>query len=90
MAQIDDGVFEVIDMGQRTKVAFAAANSSIYSGKHLDKRGVRHFRCQKISLEIRNREAAHKFLLDVDGEPLGALPVEIEVVPKALPVLVSP
>ena len=39
---------------------------------------MKHFRCDKAKLELLNREVNDKFLLDVDGEPLGTLPLEVE------------
>jgi diacylglycerol kinase (ATP) len=39
-------------------------------------------------LELLNKEAVDRFLLDVDGEPLGRMPLTIELVPGALEVFV--
>ena len=90
MASIDDGRFEVVDLGKASKLQFAASGSAIYSGRHLQSPDVSHFSCQKISLQVLNDRARPTFLLDVDGEPLETPPLEIGVVPKALPVLLPP
>jgi len=90
MADLDDGAFEVIDLGKASKLSFALAGSAIYSGKHLQNPEVSHFACQKISLEVMNERARPTFLLDVDGEALGTPPIEIELMKRALPVLVPP
>jgi len=90
MAKLDDGVFEVIDLGQASRLKFAMASSAIYSGAHLKSPDVRHFRCQKIELRLLNQGANEVFLLDVDGEPLGGLPLEVELLPSALTVLAPP
>jgi YegS/Rv2252/BmrU family lipid kinase len=90
MAELDDGAFEVIDLGSASKLSFAMAGSAIYSGKHLQNPDVSHFSCQKIALEVMNERARPTFLLDVDGEALGTPPIEIELMKKALPVLVPP
>ena len=37
-----------------------------------------------MKLDLMNEDARSAFLLDVDGEPMGSLPLEIEVLPKAL------
>lgn len=87
MAKLDDGVFDVVDMGSASRLKFALSSSAVYSGAHLKNPDVKHFRCQKLSLEILNERARPVFLLDVDGEPLGGLPLEVELVPNALPVL---
>jgi diacylglycerol kinase (ATP) len=84
MAKIDDGRFEVVSMDAPSKVAFAAFSRRIYEGKHLDAPGVQHFVCDRISIDLENEGARGVFLLDVDGEPLGGLPLEVEMVPKAL------
>jgi diacylglycerol kinase family enzyme len=89
MAKLDDGVFEVVDLGAPSKLEFAAASPSVYSGRHLERPYVHHHRCDRIELRVLNERARATFLLDVDGEPLGAPPLRVEVVPKALDVLVS-
>lgn len=86
MARLDDGVFEVIDMGDAPRARFAWVNSRVYTGDHLKYPDVRHFACSKITVELANAAVADRFLLDVDGEPLGRLPMTIEVVPRALEV----
>lgn len=83
-ASVDDGAFDVVALGATTKLAFASFSSQIYSGDHIGKNGTVHFRAQKITLDLANEDARSVFLLDVDGEPMGALPLSIEVVPRAL------
>jgi diacylglycerol kinase (ATP) len=84
MASPDDGRFEVVSMDAPGKIAFAAFSRRIYEGKHLSAPGVQHFACDRIAIDIENESARAVFLLDVDGEPLGGLPLDVEVVPKAL------
>jgi diacylglycerol kinase (ATP) len=88
MADVGDGVFEVISLGAASKLRFALESSRIYSGDHIGKGDVEHHRCDRISITLRNTEVADRFLLDVDGEPLGRLPMEIELIPGAIEVLV--
>jgi len=89
MADVGDGVFEVVDLGKASKLRFAMVSSSrIYKGEHIGHPDVRHFRCDKIELTLKNEAVADRFLLDVDGEPLGRLPLSVELVPGALEVLV--
>jgi YegS/Rv2252/BmrU family lipid kinase len=87
MAALDDGCFEVVSMDAPNKVAFAAVSRRIYDGAHLKGPGVAHFTCDKITIDLENTEIRDVFLLDVDGEPLGCLPLEIELVPQALRVI---
>ncbi len=89
MAALDDGVFEVVDLGKAPKARFAFVSSTrIYSGEHIGHPDVRHFPCEKIEIELKNKAIADRFLLDVDGEQLGKLPLTIELMPGALEVLV--
>ena len=89
MADPSDGVLEVVDLGKAGKVRFAMVSSRrIYDGSHIGHPDVRHLRCDKIKIELVNMDVADKFLLDVDGEPLGRLPIEIELIPKGIEVFV--
>jgi YegS/Rv2252/BmrU family lipid kinase len=89
MAELDDGVFAVVSLGTSSKLRFAIESSTrIYTGDHIGKPGVEHFRCDKLRLELKNAAVADRFLLDVDGEPLGRLPLEIQLIPGALDVFV--
>jgi YegS/Rv2252/BmrU family lipid kinase len=88
MAELDDGVFEVVSLGAASKLRFAIESSTrIYKGEHIGKEGVQHFRCDKITIALKNEAIADRFLLDVDGEPLGRLPMEIELIAGAIEVL---
>ncbi|HVJ88856.1 MAG TPA: diacylglycerol kinase family protein [Labilithrix sp.] len=84
MADVEDGTFEIVALGATSKLAFALTSSSIYSGRHIEQAGTVHLRGQKVKLERLNEDAERRFLLDVDGESMDGLPIEIEVVPKAL------
>lgn len=88
MAALDDGIFEVIDMGAASKLKFALSSSAIYKGDHLKNPDVKHHRCDHIDIDLRNEAARDTFLLDVDGEPLGRLPIRVEVLRGALDVIV--
>lgn len=86
-AELDDGVFEVVDLGASSRLGFAMRSSAIYTGEHLKQREVSHHRASKIRFAVKNERARPTFLLDVDGEPLGSPPVEVEVVPRAIELL---
>ncbi|MBK8252283.1 MAG: diacylglycerol kinase family lipid kinase [Polyangiaceae bacterium] len=87
MADPADGRFEVITMGG-PKMSFILTLPRVYSGKHLSHPDASHFPCDHIEIELENESAGDRFLLDVDGEPLGKLPITIDLVPSVLPVLV--
>ena len=84
MAEIDDGVFELVALGATSKLAFAMTSNSIYSGAHMQNASTVHLRGQKMVLELVNDDARDVYLSDVDGEPMGGLPLTIEAIPKAL------
>ena len=84
MAKLDDGRFEVVSMDAPGKLAFATFSRRIYEGTHLSAPGVQHFGCDGIKIDLENEGARGVFLLDVDGEPLGGLPIEVELVKGAL------
>src|SRR5262249_44148740 len=84
MAKVDDGRFEVVAMDAPNKVAFAVSSTRIYAGKHLRNDGTKHFACDSLELTLENEDARDVFLLDVDGEPLGKLPLRVTMIPSAL------
>lgn len=88
MASPEDGLLDVVDLGGAGRVRFAAVSSKMYGGTHLREPEVRHFRCDRIRVELIGGADPARFCLDVDGEPLGRLPIEVQILPAALPVLV--
>lgn len=84
MAKIDDGILEVVALGATSKLGFAMTSRGIYTGSHIGQAGTVHLRGEKIVLELANEDARAVYLLDVDGEPMGGLPLTVEVVAKAL------
>jgi YegS/Rv2252/BmrU family lipid kinase len=84
MASLDDGTFDLVALGARSKIGFALSSSSIYSGAHMRNADTVHLRGQRFELELVNDDARDVYLTDVDGEPMGSLPLRIEVMPKAL------
>lgn len=88
MAKVDDGRFEVVSMGAASKLAFLAYSNKIYSGGHLREPGVEHFACEALELDLENDDVRDVFLNDIDGEPLGGLPLRIEMHHGALTVRV--
>ncbi len=84
MAVPDDGRFEVVSIDAPSKAAFALSSHKIYTGAHLREPHVSHFPCDRIELDLQNEDARSVFLIDCDGEPLGGLPVTIDLVPGGL------
>lgn len=84
MASLDDGVFHVVSLGGGPKLRYVLSSMSIYSGEHVHKPDVEVFTCSSIDVELANTGIRERFPLDVDGEPLGTLPISVQVVPNAL------
>lgn len=84
MAKVDDGTFEVVALGATSKLGFALTSRGIYTGAHIGQAGTVHLRGERIVLELANDDARDVYLLDVDGEPMGGLPLTVDVVPRAL------
>jgi len=87
MASLVDGKLDVVSIGGASLLSFARASGRIYSGRHLTEPGVEHFRCDRLTIELLGGADRALFCLDVDGEPLGRLPITVRVLPAALPVL---
>jgi diacylglycerol kinase (ATP) len=84
MAQPDDGRLEVITVTAPNKPFIAKRMRSVYAGRHLEVPTVHHFPCQCMELRLEDQAAESSFLLDVDGDALGSVPLSIEVVPGRL------
>jgi YegS/Rv2252/BmrU family lipid kinase len=78
-ARQDDGVFDVVLIGDVTKLDFLTTAPKLYSGRYLSHPKVELL--QSSSVAIR---ASEPLPLEVDGEPIGATPARFEVVPSAL------
>jgi diacylglycerol kinase (ATP) len=90
MASIDDGVLEIVDLGDASKMKFALDSSAIYTGKHMQNPRTVHLRAERLTLRLLDERLTDRFLLDVDGEPLGRLPIDVSVRRGALPVFAPP
>jgi len=88
MASPDDGLFDIIDLGAAPRLRFLAVNTRMYTGTHIHSLDVKHYRCDHIEIDLLNQDAADRFLLDVDGEPLGRLPITVDMVPSAIDIFV--
>jgi diacylglycerol kinase (ATP) len=78
-ASQEDGLFDVVLIGDVTKLDFATTSPKLYSGRYLSHPKVELLRSSTVAID-----AAAPLPLEVDGEPIGATPVRFEVVPAAL------
>jgi YegS/Rv2252/BmrU family lipid kinase len=84
-AELDDGRFDVICVGEVGKLRFVGNLPRVFKGTHVDKDEVRVFRASRLELT-----ASRPFPVYADGEHLGELPATLRVLPRALSVLVPP
>lgn len=83
-AALDDGLFDVVTMGDFQFSELLLHGLDIYSGKHLTNPKVRLERAARV--EATPVRSGDEVLLDVDGEQPGRLPARFEVLPRALKV----
>ena len=85
-AQVDDGLFDVIALGDFGFGDLVKSGRRIYKGTHLamDKVTARRAR----TVDARPLDASAVVELDVDGECLGRLPARFELLPGALSMIV--
>ena len=81
-ALLDDGQLEVTTIDHLSMFELVRALPVLYSADIYQHPKVRHYRARKI-----RAESADLTLVEVDGEALGRLPLEIEILPRKLPVL---
>jgi len=78
-AQQDDGLFDVVVIGDVTKLDFLTTSPKLYSGRYLSHPKIELLRSSAVSID-----GAEPLPLEVDGEPAGTTPARFEVVPSAL------
>jgi diacylglycerol kinase (ATP) len=84
-AALDDGVFDIIIIGDMSRTQAVMSFQTLYSGTHLANPCVQALRGTSVTIEPLNPSS--RVLLDVDGEAPGVLPATFSVLPKALRVL---
>lgn len=84
-AVIDDGLFNVVNVGEigTGKIMFNV--QKLYSGNHYSLDEVKHTTAKKIEVSAYNNEEIH---LETDGELPGKLPAVFEIIPCALKIRV--
>jgi diacylglycerol kinase family enzyme len=78
-AQPDDGLFDVIFIGDINKRDFATTAPKIYKGTYLAHPKVELLRSRTVAVE-----APERLPIELDGEQVGTTPARFEVVPDAL------
>ncbi len=83
-AKTDDGFFNILLIKGLSIKDRLIAFSKIYSGKHIKNGKFSYFKAKKL-----NVSSKEKVLAEADGELLGNLPYSVQIIPKALPVIVA-
>jgi diacylglycerol kinase (ATP) len=78
-AKLDDGLFDIVIVGDFAKTELLRVFPRVYKGTHLTYPKVRLEKETRISIESKQ-----KFLLHADGELLGEGPVSFRIFPRAL------
>jgi YegS/Rv2252/BmrU family lipid kinase len=79
-AQFDDGALDLLEIGDIPRVSLLLTlMPKLYSGEH-----ARHPRVRTARGKSFRFEAAIETLVDVDGETVGHLPLEVTVLPRAV------
>jgi YegS/Rv2252/BmrU family lipid kinase len=81
-AELDDGLLDVITVGEVGKLRFVANLRKVFNGTHTDDEQVTMFRASRVEIT-----ASRPFPVYADGEHLTELPVSVRVLPRALSVL---
>ncbi len=82
-ASWNDGLFDVVLIGNVTKLDFVTTAPKLYSGGH-----VRHPKVEVLRSRTVSVDAPVALPIEVEGEPIGTTPARFEVVPGALRVRV--
>lgn len=81
-AELDDGQFDVVTIGEVGKLRFLGNLPKVFKGTHVEQDEVRVFRAPHLELS-----ASKPFGLYADGEHITDLPASLRVLPRALRVL---
>jgi YegS/Rv2252/BmrU family lipid kinase len=84
-ADLFDGAFDVVALGDMNRVQSTLLAASIYQGTHLEKPRVTHRRAKVVHAETTGLDDC---LLDVDGEAPGKLAATFTMLEGAVPILV--
>ena len=82
-ARPDDGLFDVVLIGDVGKADFLTTAPKIYKGKHVRHPKVEVMRSARVEVD-----AAERLPIEVEGEQVGTTPAVFEIVPHALRVRV--
>lgn len=77
MAELNDGFFDLMILGPVSRLEFVKVFPKVYSGSHVDHPAVKFIKGKKVIVD--SDAVAY-----ADGEPVGNLPIECQIVQEAL------
>ena len=83
LADINDGLLDVISIGDMGKLELLRAFPTIYKGTHIHHPKVSTHKVTQLEIE-----SSQKFLVHADGEFLGEGPVSFGLLPSALSIAI--
>jgi diacylglycerol kinase family enzyme len=81
-ARLNDGFFEVVVIGDVSKIEVLANIKRLYQGTLAEHPRVTIYKAKTIELT-----STEEVLIDMDGELVGRLPARFEILPQKLPVI---
>lgn len=78
-ASLDDGLLDIVVVGDVDKIEFLLNFPSVFTGKHVGHEKVVIYRAPCVWLE-----SEEEALVQADGDVVGRLPAQVEVLPRAL------
>lgn len=87
-ADMRDGRFDVVIIGDLSMLDLARGLHKLYSGEHIGLRGIEVYHARQVRAEP--AEPDLEVLIDMDGEQPGRLPATFRIVPGALRVVAGP
>jgi YegS/Rv2252/BmrU family lipid kinase len=85
-ASINDGFFDIVNIGDMKTAKILLNAYTLYAGSHLSLEEVKHIHAKRV--EVKPVDAKKEIYLETDGELPGKLPAIFEIVPEALKVRV--
>ncbi len=82
VAKLNDGLLDVVAVGDLSTLKILTNSYRLYLGTHLGMQQVQHARAHRITASAVNEDDL--ITMEVDGELLGRLPATFEIVPGAL------
>jgi YegS/Rv2252/BmrU family lipid kinase len=81
-ASVDDGLLDVVLIGEKSKLAYLRGLAQVFKGTHMDDPAITLLRGREVSFR-----ADRPFTAYADGDPVAPLPLTARVLPRALRVV---